>query len=1015
MSITATALDRSRFTLAAAFALVLAGIGVLFGFPSTEEPTVPVRTATVQAFWPGASPERQEALVAHPLEEVIREIPEVSHIDTIIRPGFTLLYVNLRGNTAPAKLPVIWQQVKAKVAQAALPEGVAPPVVNDEYGRVAVHSLALTGANYSAGQLQDWAKKARERLQGVSGVQAIALYGVREDRVYVELSPDRLAAAGVTPQAIAQALRARNVLTSAGEIEVQGKSLALAPSGDLPSVADLAAVPIVTPNSGTLPLSALGKIVQRAEDPPLSAVLFNGEPAVVLGVSMLPGLNVGDFAERLNTRLVDIEKELPVGMHLSSVTDQSIVVATQLGEVGRVFIETVVIVLAVVVGFLGWRAGLVTGLIVPVTVLGTLAIMRAFGIELHQVSIAAIIISLGLFVDNAIVVVEDFQRRVVDGEDRHRAAVAAGHGMAAPLLTSTAAIILSFVPLVSGQNDTAEYMRSLGYVVAITLLLSLLLALTFTPLLAKLQWRQDTVAHRGDAALARLRGWYVGKVQWTLHHPFVVIGAMLAILSVAVTCYGLLPQELLSSSERAQLQMSIELDPGTSTRRTADIAAKVSRTLADRKRFPELTGNAIYVGDGGPRFILGLNPPAPAANRAYAVINLSADADREAAVDHIRSELSQLYPMAKFEPKRFSVGASDVGKAVFRLVGPDRTLLADASHKLMEALRRDPKVYDISTTLEGSSPYLTVDIDAPRAAQAQVSNADIAGSLDAAYAGIQATVLRQGNAMVPVIVRAPDSERFSPERLSHLPVSATTRLGDVAALRLADQTAILKRRDMFPSVEVSAFGAGLTAQEIVDRMQPVIAQLNLPKDTAVEYGGELADSVEANQGLQDYLPLALLGMGAMFLWQFRSLRKTAIILVSIPFVLIGACIGMWVTAQPVSFSATLGLLALGGIIVNNAVLLIERIQYERDQGKELYAAVIEAASLRLRPIMMTNLTCVLGLVPLFAFGGPLWRPLAATMIGGLALGTLVTLVLIPSLYVVAFRWNGLARTTGEAS
>jgi multidrug efflux pump subunit AcrB len=1014
MSITATALDRSRFTLAAAFALVLAGIGVLFGFPSTEEPTVPVRTATVQAFWPGASPERQEALVAHPLEEVIREVPEVEHIDTIIRPGFTLLYVNLRGNTAPEKLPVIWQQVKAKVAQAALPEGVTPPQVNDEYGRVAVRSLALTGPNYSAGQLQDWAKKARERLQGVSGVQAIALYGVREDRVYVELSPDRLAAAGVTPQVIAQALRARNVLTSAGEIEVQGKSLALAPSGDLPSVADLAAVPIVTPNSGTLPLSALGKIVQRAEDPPLSAVLFNGEPAVVLGVSMLPGLNVGDFAERLNVRLADIEKELPYGMHLASVTDQSIVVATQLGEVGRVFLETVVIVLAVVVGFLGWRAGLVTGLIVPVTVLGALAIMRAFGIELHQVSIAAIIISLGLFVDNAIVVVEDFQRRVAGGEARHDAAVAAGKDMAAPLLTSTSAIILSFVPLVSGQNSTAEYMRSLGFVVAITLLLSLLLALTFTPLLAKLQ-PAGGAHHGGEAMIARVRAWYAERVRAALRHPFWVIGTMAATLAVSVVLYGLLPQELLSSSERAQLQMSVELDPGTSTRQTADIAAKVSRTLADRQRFPELTGNAIYVGDGGPRFILGLNPPAPAANRAYAVINLAADADREAAVDHIRNELSRLYPMAKFEPKRFSLGASEVGKAVFRLVGPDRTVLADTARKLMEALRRDHNVHTISTTLEGSSPYLTVDIDAPRAAQALVSNADIAGALDAAYSGMPATVLRQGNAMVPVIVRAPDSERFSPERLSHLPVSATTRLGDVAALRLADQTAVLNRRDMFPSVEVSAFGSGLTAQDIVDRMQLVIAKLGLPKDTVVEYGGELADSVEANQGLQDYLPLAVLGMAGLFLWQFRSFRKTLIILVSIPFVVIGACAGLWLTGQPVSFSATLGLLALGGIIVNNAVLLLERIQFECNQNKPLAQAIADAAVLRLRPIMMTMLTCVLGLVPLFAFGGPLWRPLAATMIGGLALGTLITLVLVPSLYFVAFRWNGVSRLTGENS
>jgi multidrug efflux pump subunit AcrB len=812
-----------------------------------------------------------------------------------------------------------------------------------------------------------------------------------------------LAAAGLTLQAVSQALAARNILVSSGEIEVRGKTLALRPSGDLPSVADLAAVPIVTPNGGTIPLSALGKIEQRAEDPPTSAVLFNGQPAVVLGVSMLPGLNVNDFAETLNARLAEVEKELPYGMRLHTVTDQSTVVAKQLGEVGRVFLETVVIVLAVVVGFLGWRSGLVTGVIVPVTVLGTLAIMKALSIELHQVSIAAIIISLGLFVDNAIVVIEDFQRRVAGGEERHLAAIAAGQDMAAPLLTSTCAIILSFLPLVAGQNSTAEYMRSLGFVVAITLLLSLLLALTLIPLLAKLQAAKGDTHHGGEAAMERLRHWYSGKVAWALQRPLAVIATMAATLILSAVLYGQLPQELLAASERAQIQIPIELDPGTSTRQTFALASQVSKTLADRKRFPELTDNAVYVGDGGPRFILGLNPPAPAANRAYVVVNLLATAGLEGAIDHIRNELGHLYPTAKFEPKRFSLGASDVGKAVFRFVGPDRAVLTQASNQLMAALRHDGQMRNVSSNAEGATPYLSVQINAPQAASAGVSNADIANALDAAYSGVSTTVLRQGFTLVPVVLRAPELERLSPERLAHLPVNATTRLGDVAAIRLADQAGVLNRRDMFPAIEVTANSPSLTAQEIVDHMQTVIAGLHLPQDSYVEYGGELADSVEANQGLQDYLPLALFGMAGLFLWQFGSLRKTAIILLSIPFVLIGACAGLWLTGQPVSFSATLGLLALGGIIVNNAILLIERIQYERDQGKELLIAIADAAALRLRPITMTMLTCVLGLVPLFAFGGPLWRPLAATMIGGLALGTLVTLLLVPSLYAVAFR------------
>jgi multidrug efflux pump subunit AcrB len=1056
MSVTSAALNRPRFTLVAAVILALIGLSVLFGFPSTEEPTVPVRTATVQVFWPGATPDRQEQLIAQPLEEKIREIPEVSHIETIIRPSFTIAFVYLRAGTAPADLPVLWQRLKDKVSQASMPEGASAPVVNDEYGRVAVRSLALTGPGYSAGQLQDWAKKVRERLQSVRGTQAIALYGVQEERVYVELSPDRLAAAGITPQTVAQALAARNVVASAGEIETKGLLLTLTPSGDVPTVADLASVLVSTPNGGTLPLSALGKIEQRTEDPPTSAVLFNGNPAVVLGVSMLPSLNVNDFADRLNTRIAEIEKEIPVGMRLQSVTDQSIVVAKQISEVGRVFLETVVIVLAVVVGFLGWRSGVVTGLIVPITVLGTLAIMKALSIELHQVSIAAIIISLGLFVDNAIVVVEDFQRRVHHGEKPRDAAEQAGRGMAAPLLTSTCAIILSFVPLVSGESYTSEYMRSLGYVVAITLSLSLFLALTLTPVLARLQaelasrskeepsskawiaikrWFAEQVSGRIAAvpviaryrianatrdsnavdAMTRVRSWYVSKVNWLLQRPLRVIGAMAALFIVAFVSFSMLPQELLAPSERKQIQIPIELDPGSSSRNTLALSAKLSRELADKKTFPELTDNAVYVGDGGPRFIVSLNPPSPATNRAYAIVSLREDASVEAAIAHVRAVMTPRYPEAKLTPKRFSLGASEAGTAVFRLLGPDRAVLTEASEKLTAALRGEKNVYDITRNAEGRIPYLSVDVSQTQAISAGVTNSQIAGALGTAYSGITATVLRQGNTLVPVLIRAPEADRFSPERLTHLPVAASVRLGDVAAIRLDTQASVLTRRDMFPSMEVSAKGTGLTAQQIVSRMQPVIAQLHLPSGTSVEYGGELEDSTDANEGLINYLPFALLGMATLFLWQFGSLRKTIIILISIPFVLIGATIGLWVTNQPVSFSATLGLLALGGIIVNNAVLLIERIQYECNQGKDLLAAISDGAALRLRPILMTTLTCVCGLLPLFAFGGPLWRPLAATMIGGLGLGTLVTLVLVPSLYAVVFRHHPLSKQTGDAA
>lgn len=1008
MNLTSLALRRTRFFLVAAIALVLAGVAALMDYPSTEEPTVPVRTASVVAFWPGASTERQERLVAHPLEEHIREIPEVDHISTVIRPGMTFLLVDLKGNTAPAKLAAIWQRLKNKVsdAQSALPDGVSAPVVNDEYGRVTVRSLALTGDGYSAGQLQDWAKILRERLQNVSGVEQIALYGVREERVYVDLSPDKLAAAGTSIAAVAQSLAARNLFAAPGEVDAQGHTLSIETSGDLPKVADLAAVQIALPDGTTVPLGTLGKVEQRPADPPESAVVFNGKPAVVLGVAMLPGLNVGSFMSRLDERLAEIEKDMPTGMQVQTVTNQSDVVDTQIGEVGRVFMETTIIVLAVVIGFLGWRSGFVTGVIVPLTVFGTLLLMKLLGIELHQVSIAAIIISLGLFVDYAIVIIEDYQRRVGEGETRHDAALHAGSSMAAPLFVSALAIILAFLPLVAAQNATAEYMRSLGIVVAITLMLSLFLALTLTPILSKLyaggHGSENKVA---EAILTRVRDWYSARVHFVISKPKLVIAAMAGLLVVASLFYSLLPQQLLSSSERAQLQIRIELSPGTSIRQTYALAERVSKALKDKARYPEITDNAVYVGDGGPRFILALNPPIPAAGRAYAIVNLVPGQELDEVVESLRHKLSGDFPEAKFEPKRFSLGPSDAGKAVFRLIGPDRAVLLSAATKLQSALDADRDMYDVSSNAEGRVPTVSVAIDAAKALKAGVNYSDIATALSSVYQGVTATSLKQGSVLVPVVLRAPEQDRLAPERLARLPVGGTksvVRLGDIATIGLASQDSVLNRRDMFAAIEVTARSHHLTAQGIVDRMQGDVAALSLPVGSMVQYGGEISDGAEANQGIELYLPAALLGMAGLFLWQFGSVRKTIIIMASIPFVVIGATLGLWFSGQPVSFTATCGLLALAGIIVNNAVLLIERIQTECDSEKPLHDAIADAASLRLRPILMTMLTCVLGLVPLFAFGGALWKPLAATMIGGLALGTLITLVLVPALYTALF-------------
>ncbi len=1008
MALTAIALRRSRFTLAAAIALVLSGLVSLLDFPSTEEPFIQVRTATVEAYLPGATSERTEQLVARPLEERLREVAEIKTIDTVVRPGAAFVIIALRDGVPGHRMPEIWQRVRVKLedARTALPEGTSPLVINDEFARVSVRSLALSGKGYSAGQLQDWARTVRERLQTVEGLERISLHGVREDRVYVELDSRRLAAAGLSFDEVARQLADRNVVAPAGEIDTGRRVLALEPTGDLPNTRALANTPIALSDSRVVPLSALGAVAQGPTDPPVTAAVVNGQPAVVLGISMQSGLNVLSFAERLDSRIVEVRREIPAGMQITSVTDQSKVVRKDLVKVGQTFLETVAVVMLVVVLFLGWRAGLVTGVIVPLTVMGSLILMRLLGIELNMVSIAALIISLGLFVDNGIVIVEDYQRRLGLGHEPEQAAIEAGRTLAAPLLTSSLAIIIAFAPLAVGNSETAEYMRSLAIVLAITLMLSLFLALTVTPLLA-LRFAGGHDSSKDTAGwLSRVRTWYTERVRLIVDRPLAVAAAMGALLIAAVGLFAFIPPQLLPTSPRPQLQIPIELPPGASTRATLRMATELSQLLANKKRFPELADNVVYINDGGPRFILGLSPPLPAPHRAYAIVNLDERADVEVVLSRLREQLPSRFPEARIEPKRFSLGVSEAGAAVFRLTGPDRAELERAASELKRALAAIPDIQDVRDDAEARIVRLKVEVDQSRATAAGVSSAEVARSLEAVTSGMPVTVLRQGDVLVPVILRGPEKDRTLPERLESLPVFGETgavALGQIAAIQLASQPSVLVRRNGGPVITVSARHPELGSQQIVDRSAEAIAALDLQPGHRLELGGEIEESELANEGILRYFPVALLGMAALFLWQFGSVRSTIIIMASIPFVLIGASIGLKLTGQPFSFTATLGLLALAGIIVNNAVLLLERIQEERRLGLPLKEAVATASAVRLRPIVMTKLTCIVGLIPLYLFAGELWRPMAATMIGGLALGTLITLVLIPALYALLFR------------
>ena len=764
-----------------------------------------------------------------------------------------------------------------------MPQGTIGPLVDDEFGRVAVLTMGLTGPGYTAGEIREQARRLRDELLKLGGVERVSLHGVRDEQVQIVLDLPALAAKGISPAGVAQAVAKRNVIAAAGFMEIAGAEIALKVSGDAARPEQLRSTPV--PLAGRRPGAAGPDRPHRTRDAgPAADRRLRRRPAGRRG-----GRVDGPGPERRELCRTDcaarckaLEQTLPAGMALVPITDQAQIVTKQLKQVGQVFLETTAIVMGVVVLFLGLRTGLIVGAIVPTTVLGTLAIMKLLGIDLHIISIGAIIIALGLFVDNAIVVAEDMERRLALGEPREHAAAEAGRTMFVPLLVSSLAIILTFMPLVLSSTETGEYLRSLGIVMAIALLLSLLLAVTFTPLLCQRFAQHHAELSRTAKAVEALTGWYRGKVRWVLGHKTAYIGAMVALLVASGWLFSTVPSELMPASERRQLQMAIELSPDASTSHTLKTAGEISRALADRKAFPEITSQAVYMGDGGPRFILALNPPTPAAHRAYAVLTLAPEATHAAAIERLKTGLAERFPDVRFEPKRFSMGSSDAGTAVFRLSSRDGESHRAAADKLFAALQAEPGIGDVSSDAERQILQLDVQVDQVKAQAAGVSSADIASSLDLMLAGTAVTQYREGDTVLPVVVRGAASLRHSVDQLATLPVlkadgSGSVPLGQVATVRATPQLSVVQRYNQERAVTVQAKHPQLTAQGVADRVAPLLAELRAG-GVDVDLGGEIEENASANEAILQLLPACVIAMFLLFVWQFESVRKSLIVL-----------------------------------------------------------------------------------------------------------------------------------------
>jgi multidrug efflux pump subunit AcrB len=1005
------AIDNGRFLLLAVLAVAVAGISVYFSQPRQEDPEITIRTAQVSAAFPGMSPERVEQLITRPLEEEIKRIPEVQEIRSVSMTGQALIMPELRDSVFD--LDPVWADLRNKMQDIAglLPEGTRGPFVNDDFGRVAVVTLALFGADFEPRELRWAARDLRDRLSAAPLVARIDLYGTQEERIWLEMEPAVLSQFGLTPASLLEALRAQNIVLPGGSVNAKGLTVAVEPSGNFESVEDIRSVTVSAPK-GVVYLRDIVDVRRAYVDPPERPVLYNGQPAVALGISMIPGSNISELGTDLRRRLDVLRAELPVGMDLQVITWQPELVEAAVWDATKNLSQTIVIVLVVVVFFLGVRTGLIVGAMVPLTVMASLVGMRLWGIELHRVSIAAIIVALGLLVDNGIVVVEDIKTRMAGGARRTAAALEAARTLGVPLLTSSLTTILAFMPLMLAENSSGEYLRALSQVIILTLMSSWLIALTFTPAMCIwfLPEQKPEAAPAGDAptreaaALRLYRGLLHGLLRLRL--PFIAM--MIALLIGAVMLFDAVKQRHMAPSERNQFTIYVNLPAGSDPRMTLDVAKRLGAYLSDADANPEIVSNAIYVASGGPRFFLALQPPDAQSHIAFGIVTTEAAEQIDAVQQRVTRWMADKLPEAQGRTEELFLGPAPLGTVELRVFGAEIGELQRIAEAIQAAFRAAPGTQGVRSDWENPVLKVRVRVDQERARRAGVTSEEIARALSTQLDGLPVTDYREGDKIIPVVLRAEAEVRDNLDRMRTLEVFSASRGVGVALLQVADFDGVvepsqIRRVDQERAITIAAKHPNLSARDLYAAVLPAIKAIKLPPGYRIETEGEIKASTEANGALFQYAPHCLFGIIALLVLQFGSFRRPAIIGLTIPLILIGAVLGLLLSRAWFDFVAMLGIFSLAGIIINNGIVMIDRIDQERAGSKSVDAAVVDAAVARARPIIMTTLTTILGLVPLALFGGEFWFGMAIVIMSGLAVGTLLTLAVVPVLYSLLFR------------
>ena len=1009
--LTKFAIEKKRIMLMILIMIFSLGVVSFFRLPKAEDPGFIVRKARVVTYFPGASPERIEQLVSDKIEEVIQQMPELEFVISESRTGISIITVKMRDSYK--NMRPIWDTLRRKVEKTkqSLPQGVIGPFVNDEFGDVFGTIVAISGEGYTYKQLNDMAKEVRDELLFIDEIAKVEVYGEQEERIFIEYDDSRLSEFGLSSMHVKEFLENRNIVIPGGSIAVGNERIILEPSGNFESIEDLKNTVVKIPGKEELIyIKDLSDVKRGYIDPPTNIMHFSGKPCIALGISLREGGNITKLGEDVKNIISKLEKRYPVGINFDFVVFESEEVTKRVDTFVKNLLQSITIVLAIMLASLGVRTGFIVAGLIPMTILSTFVLMSFFNIGIDQTSLASLIIALGMLVDNSIVICEAIVSEVSGGKDVKTAAIEATSELKFSLLTSSLTTSFAFLPIFLAESMAGEYTVSIFKVVTIALLCSWILAITMIPMLCCLFLK---FTKRKVNTSKGFYIWYRVVLNEALKTPgkylcFFVIGFGISLLGFLI-----IPKSFFPPSNRPMFTIKYELPVGTRIEYTQEVVKKIENYFQD-----DLVGDnggiinwTSFIGGVTPRYVLNHNPIQLDPEEAFMIVNVKDVYNIPELMTKIEKYAHDNFPDLRISLELIKYGPPVSAPVAIRISGIDQEKLFTYVDRVKEIVKESKGTKNIRDNWGEDSKKIVVQINQPRALRAGVSNKDIAISLQTKFSGLVTTQYRENNDVIPITFRTQSSDRENLNKLESLHVYSLAKGTSVPLKQVADFDLIFQpnniiRRNRIRTVTVMAdTDLGYNPQKIANGMK---SQLNEEKKSwdesfFYEFGGEKESSEISRKSIMEQIPIAFLLILLLLIIQFNSFRQSFIILTTIPMGIVGVIFGLIVTNSYFGFMTLLGVVSLSGIVINDAIVLIERINLERRNGLILTDAIVEASLRRARPILLTTFTTVGGMMPLWLGGGQLFQTMAIAIIFGLIFATFLTLGFVPLMYGLFYK------------